>query len=117
MAKRHLAILRLAEEVTGHVALTCRYDGISRAGVLHLAPAWAVRAGKERVLLVACQSVWATQSPSRWPASRTRNTVAVIVCLGGLACAVGPTRERRSGSDASVRVDQDRITQITMDDY
>jgi len=39
MAKRHLAILRLAEEVTGHVALTCRYDGISRAGVLHLAPA------------------------------------------------------------------------------
>jgi hypothetical protein len=28
--KRRLAILRLAEEVTGHVALTCRYYGISR---------------------------------------------------------------------------------------
>jgi transposase-like protein len=30
MAKRQLAILRLAEEVTGHVALTCRYYGSSR---------------------------------------------------------------------------------------
>jgi transposase-like protein len=30
MAKRRLAILRHAEEVTGNVALTCRYYGISR---------------------------------------------------------------------------------------
>ena len=30
MAKRRLAILRHAEEITGNVALTCRYDGISR---------------------------------------------------------------------------------------
>jgi transposase len=29
-AKRRLAILRHAEEITGNVALTCRYDGISR---------------------------------------------------------------------------------------
>jgi hypothetical protein len=29
-------------------------------------------------LLVACQSVWATQSPRRWPPSRTRNTMAAI---------------------------------------
>jgi transposase len=30
MAKRRLAILRHAEEITGNVALTCRYYGISR---------------------------------------------------------------------------------------
>jgi hypothetical protein len=30
MAKRRLAILRHAEEITGNVALTCRYDDISR---------------------------------------------------------------------------------------
>jgi hypothetical protein len=30
MAKRRLAILRHAEEITGNVALTCRSDGISR---------------------------------------------------------------------------------------
>jgi transposase-like protein len=30
MAKRHVAILHHAEEVTGNVALTCRYYGISR---------------------------------------------------------------------------------------
>jgi transposase len=30
MAKRRLAILRHAEEITGNVALTCRYNGISR---------------------------------------------------------------------------------------
>jgi transposase-like protein len=30
MAKRRLAILRHAEEVTGNVSLTCRYYGISR---------------------------------------------------------------------------------------
>jgi hypothetical protein len=30
MAKRRLAILRHAEEMTGNVALTCRQDGISR---------------------------------------------------------------------------------------
>jgi len=30
MAKRRLAILRHAGEVTGNVSLTCRYDGISR---------------------------------------------------------------------------------------
>ena len=30
MAKRRLAILRHAEKITGNVALTCRYDGISR---------------------------------------------------------------------------------------
>jgi transposase len=30
MAKRRLAILRHAEEITGNVSLTCRYDGISR---------------------------------------------------------------------------------------
>src|SRR4030095_3708722 len=30
MAKRRLAILRHAEEITGNVALTCRYFGISR---------------------------------------------------------------------------------------
>jgi transposase len=30
MAKRRLAILRHTEEITGNVALTCRYDGISR---------------------------------------------------------------------------------------
>ncbi|WP_281286892.1 hypothetical protein [Nonomuraea turkmeniaca] len=29
-AKRRLAIIRYAEEVTGNVALTCRYYGISR---------------------------------------------------------------------------------------
>ncbi|HEU4896283.1 MAG TPA: helix-turn-helix domain-containing protein [Actinomycetota bacterium] len=29
-AKRRLAVLRHAEEVTGNVALTCRYYGISR---------------------------------------------------------------------------------------
>jgi transposase-like protein len=29
-AKRRLAILRHAEEITGNVALTCRYYGISR---------------------------------------------------------------------------------------
>jgi transposase-like protein len=29
-AARHLAILRHAEEVTGNVALTCRYYGITR---------------------------------------------------------------------------------------
>jgi transposase-like protein len=30
MAKRRLAILRHAEEITGNVSLTCRYYGISR---------------------------------------------------------------------------------------
>ena len=30
MAKRRLAILRHAEEITGNVAMTCRYYGISR---------------------------------------------------------------------------------------
>ena len=30
MAKRRLAMLRHAEEITGNVALTCRYYGISR---------------------------------------------------------------------------------------
>jgi hypothetical protein len=30
MAKRRLAILHHAEEITGNVALTCRYYGISR---------------------------------------------------------------------------------------
>jgi hypothetical protein len=30
IAKRRLAILRHAEEITGNVALTCRYYGISR---------------------------------------------------------------------------------------
>jgi hypothetical protein len=30
MAKRRLAVLRYAEEITGNVALTCRYDGSSR---------------------------------------------------------------------------------------
>jgi transposase-like protein len=30
MANRRLAILRHAEEITGNVALTCRYYGISR---------------------------------------------------------------------------------------
>ena len=30
MAKRRLAVLRHAEEITGNVALTCRYYGISR---------------------------------------------------------------------------------------
>jgi transposase-like protein len=30
MAKRRLAILRHGEEITGNVALTCRYYGISR---------------------------------------------------------------------------------------
>jgi transposase-like protein len=30
MAKRRLAILGHAEEITGNVALTCRYYGISR---------------------------------------------------------------------------------------
>ena len=30
MARRRLAILRHAEEITGNVALTCRYYGISR---------------------------------------------------------------------------------------
>jgi Helix-turn-helix domain len=30
MAKRRLAILRHAEEITGNVALTCGYYGISR---------------------------------------------------------------------------------------
>src|SRR4029450_7006362 len=39
---------------------------------------WAARAAQERVLLVACQSVWATQSPRRWPPSRPRNTIAAI---------------------------------------
>jgi transposase-like protein len=29
-AKRRLAVLRHAEEITGNVALTCRYYGISR---------------------------------------------------------------------------------------
>jgi transposase-like protein len=29
-ATRRLAVLRHAEEMTGNVALTCRYDGISR---------------------------------------------------------------------------------------
>jgi transposase-like protein len=29
-AKRRLAIIRHAEEVTGNVAMTCRYYGISR---------------------------------------------------------------------------------------
>jgi transposase-like protein len=29
MAKRRLAILRHAEEITGNVSLTCRYYGIS----------------------------------------------------------------------------------------
>ena len=36
-AARRLAILRHAEEVTGSVALTCRYYGITRAGVLPVA--------------------------------------------------------------------------------
>ncbi len=30
-AARRLAIIRHAEEVTGNVALTCRYYGVSRA--------------------------------------------------------------------------------------
>ncbi|MGW2680891.1 helix-turn-helix domain-containing protein [Streptomyces sp. NPDC001436] len=30
-AQRRLAVLRLAEEVTGNVSLTCRYYGISRS--------------------------------------------------------------------------------------
>lgn len=29
-AKRRLAVLKHAKEVTGNVARTCRYDGISR---------------------------------------------------------------------------------------
>ena len=37
MAKRRLAILRHAEEITGNVGLTCRYYGISRQVLLHLA--------------------------------------------------------------------------------
>ena len=36
MAKRRLAILRHAEEITGNVALTCRYYGISRQGTVAL---------------------------------------------------------------------------------
>src|SRR4029453_17327356 len=46
-------------------------------------------AAQEGVLLVACQSLWVTQSPSRCPASRTGNTVVVIVSLGHRSALVG----------------------------
>ena len=35
-AARRLAIIRHAEEVTGNVAMTCRYYGISRPGLLQV---------------------------------------------------------------------------------
>ena len=38
-AARRLAIIRHAQEVTGNVALTCRYYGISRQIVLQVAAA------------------------------------------------------------------------------
>jgi hypothetical protein len=37
-AARRLAIIRHAREVTGNVAGTCRYYGITPPGLLHVAP-------------------------------------------------------------------------------
>ena len=36
LVKHRLAVLRHAEEVTGNVAMTCRYYGISRQTLLHV---------------------------------------------------------------------------------
>ena len=73
-AARRLAILRHAEEVTGNVALTCRYGGITRQAFYQ----WRRRYEVGRVLS------WALIGRSRPPGSRVQWASRVARMADGL---------------------------------
>ena len=79
-AKRRLAILRHAEEVTGNVAQTCRYYGISRQCFYK----WQRRyeAGDSTVSVTAP----AGRTPARWrprPTSSARSSTCASTTTSG----------------------------------
>jgi hypothetical protein len=95
MAKRRLAILRHAEEITGNVALTCRYYGISRQVFYKWRRRYDAHGGVYSAPPTAPGSV-ATRSSSRGPAGHGSASAGGHLGRPGLPGRCRPARLDRA---------------------